>query len=95
MIVNRREMLIKPGRMEEALALAKSGAREQAVSIRLYQYVMGPFNMLVWEADFESMAEYEKIITKWYASPQGVENLSKLRDTFVGPGQQSLLRVID
>jgi hypothetical protein len=62
MIVNRREFKVKPGKGKEAIELAKAEAKRVApnLTVRFYSCTLGPFNTIAWEAEYESLAAYEK-----------------------------------
>ena len=87
MIVNRRTFLVKGGCWDEALAL--TGAEISRVSFpharRLYSSNIGPFDQLVFEAEFENLAEYEEFWAEYSASPEGAAFNEKF-DTLLKSG---------
>jgi hypothetical protein len=72
MIVNRRTMIVKPGCWDEAVALVV--AETKRVSFphprRILTENISPFDRLVFEAEFENLAEYEKFWAEYLASPE-------------------------
>ena len=79
MIVNRRTFVVKEGCWDEALALTV--AETKRVSFphprRLYSSNISPFDRLVFEAEFENLAEYVKFWAEWFASPEGAAFMEK------------------
>ena len=72
MLVNRRTWVVKRGRMQEALELFKAeGKRIDSPQVRrLYAPVIGGFDLLALESEYESLEAYEKWSAGYSASPE-------------------------
>ena len=73
MIVNRRTFQVKGGCWEEAVALMVAETKRVRLphARRIYSSNIGPFDRLVFEAEFENLADYEEFWAEWSASPEG------------------------
>ena len=86
MIVNRRTWLIKPGRMRDARALIQEVVRAKPAgmtrTVRCYVSEFGAWNLLALEAEFETVAECERLVAEWLAplSPEFWKKWNELRD---------------
>ncbi len=80
MITNRRTFIIKRGRLQEAAALIKAEAERVDLpnAQRVYVPEIAPFDVMVYEADYENLEEYEGIWAEWLASPEAAAFLEKL-----------------
>ena len=92
MIVNRREFSIKGGRMDEAVAWFRALVFPKP--IRLQQSASGTFGLLAIEIEYESMAEYEKLMAEWVARPDTPGRLTKWNELAKG-GQNEFWRTIE
>jgi len=78
MIVNRRTFIAKKGHMDEAIAMMKRiwAEMDPQRRVRFYRSSLGPFDTIVWEAEYDSLTEYDKAMAavdpRWMA-----ENLPK------------------
>ena len=74
MIVNRRTFTVKWGRVEEAVALAKTGGERVSPphALRLYTNNIGPFSTIAIEVEFKNLEEYERWWAEWFASPENI-----------------------
>ena len=79
MITNRRTFIVKRGRLQEAAALIKAEAERVDIANpqRVYVPEIAPFDVLVYEADYESLAEYEQVWAEWLASPEAAAFLEQ------------------
>ncbi len=79
MIANRRTFIIKRGRIEEAAALIKAEVARVDIpnAQRIYTPMIAPFGVLVYEAEYENLEEYEKSWTEWGASPEAAAFLEE------------------
>ena len=87
MIVNRRTFVIKPGRMADAKALFIPGTlRAKPVGVtrpvRWHEIEFGAWNLWAMEAEFESLAEYERLTAEWLAnhSPEFWTKYHEIKD---------------
>ncbi len=69
MIVHRSRFSVKRGCMHELVALIKSYAESAGRTVRIYTDNVGPHDTLGCEEEFESLAEREKLLAKWTATP--------------------------
>ena len=79
MIANRRTFIIKRGRLQEAAARFK--AEVERVNIpntqRIYTPEIAPFDVLVYEAEYENLEEYARLWAEWEASPEAAAFLGE------------------
>ncbi|MFC1997229.1 hypothetical protein ACFLXI_06435, partial [Chloroflexota bacterium] len=64
MIVQRITVQIKPGKLDEALTLAKEGRRNVWTffkSSKIYSSNIGPLSTIVFESEFDDLAEVDKL----------------------------------
>lgn len=74
MIVYRTYSVIKPGKMEEAIAARKKMGELAGVPTRIYTASAGgPFRTLCCEMEFESLAKAEEAGKAFDATPEGKE----------------------
>lgn len=97
MIVNRRTFVVKSGCWDEAEALAV--AETNRVSFphlrRLYSSNISPFDRLVFEAEFENLAEYEKFWAEWFAAPESAVFLKKWDDLLEAGGTNEIWTLVE
>ena len=79
MIVNRRTFVAKKGCLEEAAALMRAEVERTALpnTQRICIPVVAPFDLLVYEAEYENLEEYERLWTEWGASPEAAVFMEK------------------
>ena len=90
MLVHRVTWNVKPGKQEEAEELLRK-AGEMYPSphvVRVYVPETGPFNTLVYEVEFENLADYQAHWQKWYALPGRAEFMEKWNELVTGGGDQ-------
>ena len=86
MIVNRRTVVIKPGRMDDVRALVPETVRAKPAGVtrpmRWYVIEFGAWNLFAMEAEFESLAEYERLTAEWLAnhSPEFWTKYHEIKD---------------
>lgn len=91
MIANRRIFNTRTGRRENAVEwLQREVAAEKALGgfpgkTRIYVSSIGQFDQVVYEAEFESLAEYEEAWATWAARPTTPDRMKEWRE-FVKPG---------
>ena len=61
MFVNRRTFHPKRGKTDEVLAFCKKAAKGMPHAARVYESDLGTFDIVAVEAEFESLAEYERV----------------------------------
>lgn len=77
MIVQRMTIKVKPGHMEDVLALLKEDRKQMGRNHRLYEIDLGTFNQVAIELEFEDMAAREKLWTEWGARPETAAFMEK------------------
>jgi hypothetical protein len=75
MIVDRRVVTMKRGHGEDAVALLKQvfdlwERKLGRVTYRIYTDKVAPFDSLAWEWECESLAEYDRLLTQFFALPE-------------------------
>jgi hypothetical protein len=75
MIVDRRTFRAKKGQKHEAAAVLKEvaklfTAKVKDVPIRIYHSHMGTFDTVAMEVEYESLAEYERLMYSFFALPE-------------------------
>jgi hypothetical protein len=97
MLVNRRTFIVKNGCWDEAVAMAVAEVQRVGFprATRLYVPKIGPFSTLVFEAEFESLAEYEKFWAEYFASPEGVAFNEKLDTVTESGGTNEIWALVD
>jgi hypothetical protein len=69
MLVYRETYIVKRGRMKEAIAMCVEISKGFAWphAARIYHPYLSPLSILIWEAEVESVAEWEKMRAAFYA----------------------------
>jgi hypothetical protein len=93
MVVQRATYNIKPGRMEDALALAKAeidkGGMESR-AVRLYSPNVAPLDVLAVEWEWDSLAQREQEWAKWLATDAAAAFAPKWADVIAGGGTEEI-----
>ncbi len=72
MIVERRIVKVKSGRMDEARQLlTEHDSIDRQRTMRIYFPIVAPFNQIIIEQEFEDFAECEQVWADWQASAGG------------------------
>lgn len=101
MFTDRRVFRIKTGRMNEALALANAEReRTQHKHSRLatFHYKVGlvaEFDTLVFESEWNSLADWETYWQEWGADPESALFLQKMWETMESGGEHQLWRIVE
>ena len=97
MIANRQTMIVKQGCWDEAVALVV--AETKRVSFphprRIFTANIGRYDRLVFEAEFENLAEYEKFWAEWRASPEGAAFLKEWNDLLEAGGTNEIWTLVE
>jgi hypothetical protein len=88
MVVNRRTFNIKPGGMEDALALVKAENAEggEFRAVRVYTPNIAPFDVLAIEFEVESVAQADRMWDEWFTSDRAADFMPKWVDVTAGGG---------
>jgi len=96
MIVNRRTFNVRPGRMQEAVALVlKEVAAERerggmSGPVRVYTSSIGTFDQMAVEWEYENLAVYEKGWAEWWARPTNAAFMQKWFELTKGGGSNEV-----
>lgn len=92
MLVDRRILSIKPGRMEDALeVLTTERTRiDSTRAIRIYAPSVAAFDQIIVEFEFENWAECEEFWNTWGATPEADAFWEKWRDVNSGGGRREI-----
>jgi hypothetical protein len=97
MILVRNTFQVKFGRMKDAIVLMKEGEAEMrrltGRTQRLLTDVTGPFYTLVLEAEYESLADFEKAGTEMMKAPQWKEWYQKF-GALIESGRREIFSVV-
>jgi hypothetical protein len=95
-IVNRRTFHLKPDRIGDAVALAKKEGEQFPAKHngRSYLSSVARWHVLAWEAEFESLAEYERVMAEWFARPEAEAALATYRECFTGGGTNEIWELL-
>jgi len=78
MIVSRMTFVSKRGCMDDLVALMKADDERSDIPItRIYTPSIAPFDFVAAEWEFESLADYEKFWTGWFARPETADFMEK------------------
>ena len=74
MFVNRRVLIPKRGHYQDLVSLLKSTmeAIDHPHAVRIYKttrITAAPYDQVVWEIEYESLAEYERLKHEWASRP--------------------------
>lgn len=97
MIVNRRTFIVKAGCWDEAEALVVADTKSESFPHprRIYSSDIGPHDRLVYEAEFENLAEYEKYWAEWFASHESVAFVKKFNDLLEAGGTNEIWTLVE
>lgn len=91
MIVNRRTFIIKPPHMEEAAALVRAEMDRvgSLPGFRIYLSNIGPFHVLAFEAEFDNLVEYERLVGEFFerVSPEFWEEWHSITEAAGGANE--------
>ena len=92
MIVNRRTFNVKPGQMDEIMALVRAETERIGMPpiTRAYRPYIGPFDLLAVEWEFESLAQCDEFWTEWFAAPEADAFMSKFNELIAGGGTNEI-----
>jgi len=96
MLINRRTFTTKRGKLEEAVALlieAQALIPDQPVRITTAEF--GPFDTLVMDFDFATLADYERFWTGFFERPEFAETLARWYELIEPGGSNELWRVAE
>jgi hypothetical protein len=98
MLVDHRTVMVKRGKMDEVLAFLKT---EQARVRQAYNYTgatrncyVGPFDQLVVESEWNSVAEWDAFWSDWPVSPEGTAFLENWV-SLIESGKSELWTLVD
>ncbi|MEZ4869381.1 MAG: hypothetical protein R3C14_49115 [Caldilineaceae bacterium] len=100
MFIDRRVFRLKPGHMPEVLALVKANHNQtlQHHSNFKARYMVGlvaGFDMLVFESEWNNLAEWEQFWPAWAAHPESGLFLQRWAELLDDGGDHQLWRVVE
>jgi hypothetical protein len=96
MYVERSFWNVKMGCMDETIKLClsvKPWFDEKHIPIRLYSSWAGPNNVMCYEGEYESLAEYVRLSKEWNDSKECVQMMLKFRELTERGGNTELWEV--
>jgi hypothetical protein len=90
MFINRRTNKVKPEAMAELVKLTKAEIERAGAKARVYTPYFGPYNMIVFDFEFESLEAYQKTWDEWFASPEGARYMEKFSTLVEAGGSNEL-----
>ena len=94
MIVQRIYWSVKPECAKEAVAWFKALKWPKPLRLQ-WPHSAGTFDVLAVEADYESMAEHERIFDQFWARPDSAGLMAELHGLLDGKPRGELWRTID
>lgn len=94
MLINRRTFVIRRGQFDEALALMREAVQQSGAPTRILIPEVAPFDHLVVEGEFESLAAYERYWGEWFASPDATAFLERWQTVTDTGGTNEIWRVV-
>lgn len=101
MFIDRRVFKIKVGHLQEALALANAERvriQQQYGDLGTIRYLIGlvaDFDTLVFESEWQSLADWERFWQAWGADPASMAFLQKIGETLESGGGNQLWTVVE
>jgi len=95
MLVNRRTFVVKRGRLEEAVALFMAEGERIGITGRIYVPETGSFDTIAMEREFESLEEYERLWSEYFASPEAAQFQEKWYDLTETGGTNEIWRLVE
>ena len=93
MFINRRTNKVKPGAMEELVKLTKAEIERTKSKATVYTAYFGPYDVIVFDFEFESLEAYQKFWDEWFASPEGDRFMEKYNTLVESGGSNELWNV--
>ncbi len=97
MVMNRRTFIVKRGRMQEAATVLKAEVQRSpnAHRTRIYVPEVAPFDVICAEGDFDSLAEYERYGTEYFAQPETSAFLERWFELTETGGTNEIWELVD
>jgi hypothetical protein len=70
----------RKGRRDDLVALGKAECERRGVPYRIYTPITHPGNVVIFEFQFEDMAEHAKSWARWNTEPEAQEFVKQLRE---------------
>jgi len=80
MILEQHLWKAKRGQKDSVVALAKAELERRGIPFRVYTSLTHPGNIVIWELQFQDMAENAKCWARWNAEPQAQEFQKQLHE---------------
>lgn len=95
MLINRRTFVIKRGQFDAALALMREAVQQGGARGRILIPEVAPFDLLVVEGEFESLAAYEQYWNDWFGQPTNTAFLQRWQSVTETGGTNEIWRVAE
>lgn len=95
MLMNRRTFVIRRGQFQEAVALMREAVQQSGGRGRILLPEVAPFDQIVVEAEFESLAAYEQFWNDWSAQPATAAFLERWQTVTETGGTNEIWRVLE
>jgi hypothetical protein len=100
MIADRRVFIAKKGHIDEAVALLREMAELfsktfPGTTYRIYASHIAPFDSVAFESEYESLADYEKGVTEFFALPEAIALLERWNEVTEAGGTHEIWSLIE
>ena len=95
MIINRRTLIVKGENMAAAAELLAAELKRINLKARVFIPILAPLSILAFEAEYESLAEYERFTDEWSASGEAAVFLEKMRELIEIGDSNEIWKVIE
>jgi hypothetical protein len=90
MFINRRTNKVKPWAMDELVKLTKAEFERIGSKGKIYTPYIGPYDVIVFDFEYESLEAYQSSWEEWFASPEADEFLKKFNTLVESGGSNEL-----
>jgi hypothetical protein len=97
MIVQRITFHVKSGRGEKAIEMIKEAQKTLSPpnGAQIYDSNIGPFNTILYDLKFESLAECEAFWEKWWSLPETPAFMERWNELVTNRGGSEIWRLVD
>jgi hypothetical protein len=90
MFINRRTNKVKPWAMDELVKLTKAEIERTGGKAKIYTPYFGPYDVVVFDFEYESLEAYQKSWAEWFASPEADDFMKKFNTLVESGGSNEL-----
>jgi hypothetical protein len=95
MIVDRRTFIVDRGRMETAVGMLTAQRADAPHAYRIYTPIIGPFDRITVELEFESLAELEQFWNGWFARPETATFFERWHQLSLSGGENTVWQLVE